>query len=285
MYLSCLLIDVGADPDRPRPGRLWLRNLYRVHQRLAMAFPSKECPRDPLGPNNPDHHPDQKAADDVLASRAHVHEERTDESGFLFRIDYGVEQKDDGRPPVVLVQSAKKPDWHYAFGLTPSPHGRKPVGNAGHLLAVPPQVREIVHDFPVGTKLRFRLNANPTRKLSTDPLAGKGKRLSVGRDPAAILDWLWRKAAAGGFEPVFGKGKDGWDDNWRVTTQLFYAWKSAGEEENSSAKMTFGGAMIDGILRVTDASIFAETLRCGVGSAKAFGFGLLTVAPVREDQQ
>ena len=40
MYLSCLLIDVGDNPDRPRPGRLWLRNLYHVHQRLCMAFPS-----------------------------------------------------------------------------------------------------------------------------------------------------------------------------------------------------------------------------------------------------
>ena len=42
MYLSCLLIDVGDDPDRPRPGRTWLRNIYHVHQRLCMAFPSRE---------------------------------------------------------------------------------------------------------------------------------------------------------------------------------------------------------------------------------------------------
>ena len=40
MYLSCLLINVGDNPDHPRPGRLWLRNLYHVHQRLCMAFPS-----------------------------------------------------------------------------------------------------------------------------------------------------------------------------------------------------------------------------------------------------
>ena len=40
MYLSILLINAGSNPDRPRPGRLWLRNLYYVHQRLCMAFPS-----------------------------------------------------------------------------------------------------------------------------------------------------------------------------------------------------------------------------------------------------
>jgi hypothetical protein len=38
MYLSHLMIEVGSDPDRPRPGRLWLRNMYHVHQRLCMAF-------------------------------------------------------------------------------------------------------------------------------------------------------------------------------------------------------------------------------------------------------
>ena len=40
VYLSRLMIDIGNDPTRERPGRLWLRNLYHVHQRLCMAFPS-----------------------------------------------------------------------------------------------------------------------------------------------------------------------------------------------------------------------------------------------------
>ena len=39
MYHSVLLVNVGADPNRLRPGRLWVRNLYRIHQRLCMAFP------------------------------------------------------------------------------------------------------------------------------------------------------------------------------------------------------------------------------------------------------
>ncbi|MHB1416586.1 MAG: type I-E CRISPR-associated protein Cas6/Cse3/CasE, partial [Chloroflexota bacterium] len=35
MYLSCLQIDTGE-----ATGRRWLANPYRVHQRLAMAFPA-----------------------------------------------------------------------------------------------------------------------------------------------------------------------------------------------------------------------------------------------------
>src|SRR5438046_1882322 len=42
MFLSLLHVNVGDDPDRPQPGRLWLRDVYRVHQRLWMAFPDAE---------------------------------------------------------------------------------------------------------------------------------------------------------------------------------------------------------------------------------------------------
>ena len=42
MYQSTLMINIGDNPDRPRPGRLWLRNIYHVHQRLWMAFPTSQ---------------------------------------------------------------------------------------------------------------------------------------------------------------------------------------------------------------------------------------------------
>lgn len=118
MFLSTLLIETGVNPDRPRPGRLWLRNLYRVHQRLCMAFPSVEQkdsdieflkPFDPAGFN-------------------HVHGPRTAEQAFLFRIDPQARSN-----PTILVQSALKPDWDYAFS------------NAGYLLAAPAGVKRTTH--------------------------------------------------------------------------------------------------------------------------------------------
>jgi hypothetical protein len=33
-------------------------------------------------------------------------------------------------------------------------------------------------------------------------------------------------------------------------------------------------------LEVTDAAAFRTILQCGIGSAKAFGFGLLVIAPL-----
>ena len=82
MYLSALLVDVGTDPDRPRPGRLWLRNLYRVHQRLCMAFPSAA-----RKPDDPHFLKPFKPQDFGTSKPKQVHVARRTDAGFLFRID------------------------------------------------------------------------------------------------------------------------------------------------------------------------------------------------------
>lgn len=315
MYLSTLLIDVGTNPDRPRPGRLWLRNLYRIHQRLAMAFPNHDRrarDSDALEPYNPKDFPEEATATEVLSGRADVHEERSDEGGFLFRIDHGVEQEDLGRPPVILVQSAKPPNWDYAFGLKPGlsdPETGTPVGNAGYLLGAPPESKRIEYDVTAAddlrvriwyavadsglvatpppdhefvvkkkTPLRFRLNANPTRRLANGPF--KGNRVSVGRGPEAILGWLARKGEDGGFELMFEKIEDNWDPRWRIVTGLSRAWKEADDGKQRN-EMSFAYANIDGVLAITDPQAFSKTLRTGIGPAKSFGFGLLSLAPAR----
>ena len=41
----------------------------------------------------------------------------------------------------------------------------------------------------------------------------------------------------------------------------------------------FLAVRFDGLLAVTDPALFRNTLQTGIGSAKAFGFGLLSLAP------
>jgi len=331
MYLSQLLVDVGANPDRPRPGRLWLRNLYRVHQRLCMAFPS-----DPRKQKDPAFLAPFASADFAYCGQAEaamepggdVHEERTQEAGFLFRIDHRLWRcephgDDAAMPsPMILVLSAREPDWGYAFGLLDSAGAK---GNGAHLLAAPPQVAEIVAEpeadgfrlrtrpicqngrvkgqnqnagllLTPGARFRFRLNANPTRRLGSGPFAGK--RVSVGRHPRVLLDWLWgrarnsgapKKAERGlGFEPVFEPDtvmtfrdeETKWDSRWRIVTSYVHAWKKNWRKEEETLKMTFACATFDGILEVTNPALFLHALYSGIGSGKAFGFGLLSLARV-----
>jgi CRISPR system Cascade subunit CasE len=247
MFLSYLLIDVGEDPDRPRPGRLWLRNLYHVHQRLCMAFPSesrKSEDQDFLKPYKPDDF-----------AQGHVHTPRDADAGFLFRID-----PQPGGGVVILVQSALKPDWAYAFH------------NADYLLAAPPQVKPFNLHFELNQRLRFRLVANPTRKIDTksgpDGQRRNGKRVPV---PADKFDeWLTSRAAPAGFS-VEGL----------IGVQAGYLYAKDNKAANGKGQR-LRSVRYDGVLKVTDPARFQETLLKGVGPGKAFGFGLLSVPPSSE---
>lgn len=48
-----------------------------------------------------------------------------------------------------------------------------------------------------------------------------------------------------------------------------------------TGQLTFGAVLFEGRLRVTDADLFRAALASGIGPAKAYGFGLLSIAPAR----
>ncbi len=99
MYHSHLLINVGDNPDRPDWNicRRWLRNLYRVHQRLCMAFPADspaEHERESAYCRPYDHANFPHQLDlPTESANSDVHHPRTTGNGFLFRIDYPVDMK------------------------------------------------------------------------------------------------------------------------------------------------------------------------------------------------
>lgn len=257
MHLSNLLIDTGNDPDKPRPGRLWLRDLYRVHQRLCMAFPSakrKNDDKDFLLPYKPE--------DFGTDTPGQVHVDRKVDSGFLYRID----PMGAGRV-MILVQSAIKPDWDYAFH------------NAGHFLAASPEVKTFDPHFEAGQQYRFRLLANPTKKtgslkkeerqaLSKIELKEKkgrhGKRVFV--EDKDLVAWLTKRAEGAGFSCDV-KPED-------IRPGFIYVTLSDSGQRLRSV-------LYEGALEITDAENFHAALIGGIGPAKAFGFGLLSVMPVR----
>ncbi len=261
MYFSTLFVDVGGNPDRPRPGRMWLRNLYHVHQRLCMGFPSdtrRKCDPQFLAPYRSKDFAEQRlfadrSSDDVdEAALKYVHTPRCSDHGFLFRVE---PQPDIGRV-VILVQSGSKPDWDYAFQ------------NAKHLLAAYPHVKLFDCCFEQGERFRFRLKANPTRKIDTktgpDGRRRNGKRVPVQTDQ--LDEWLVRKAGFAGFSI----------DSDSLVVQSAYAYIKTPSRNGAHLR----SVRYDGILEVTDPVSFQEALVRGIGPGKAFGFGLLSVAPV-----
>jgi hypothetical protein len=291
MYHSHLLINVGDDPDRPdwNITRRWLRNLYRVHQRLCMAFPlsvpaghqervAAYCePYSSAGMNTLRDLPGEP-------DTADVHYARSDEAGFLFRIDYPVDHERGVRRPVILVQSANKPDWHYAFGLDKDAvdYRGRPIGNAGFLLAAPPQTQKINigldgdtlmltspnenHRIASGDLVRFCLRANPTRKVQDGSPNGKRKRIKPTLEDH--VNWLIGKFADAACSPIcLAKYVPGWTWGWRTK-----------HEPQPDQRMKWWSVLFEGTFRVGDVNTLKKLLESGIGPAKAFGFGLLSIA-------
>lgn len=166
MYLSTLLVNTGdQNADRPRPGRLWLRNIYHVHQRLSMAFPSRELVE----------------RDKYFLSPYDSKE--FEKPKFLFRIDRGVRGNESRT--AILVQSELEPNWEYAFqnapGLVECWQSR------AHTLPVAP-----------GAQFRFRLLANPTKKQQVEGRKNSRRVALIGEE--LQRNWLDREANKNGFK-------------------------------------------------------------------------------------
>lgn len=122
--------------------------------------------------------------------------------------------------------------------------------------------------IPEAARLRFRLLARPTYRIGRqgDPERGRRAALEAEQDQ---LDWLRRKAAAGGFEVLACS----------LTDRIWFDTRSNPQLENGAPR-PLHATQFDGILAVTDRGRLRTAIRNGIGPQKAFGFGLLSVARI-----
>ena len=122
---------------------------------------------------------------------------------------------------------------------------------------------------------RFQLHANPTVKRVVRDAAGvrkKGGKREAIKGEAELRAWLQRKGEAGGFRLPESAPPEVFSD-----VRHFAKKPKSGQAMNG----THGAVEFSGILEVTDPMLFlTHTFTKGIGSAKAFGFGLLVLAPV-----
>jgi len=129
-----------------------------------------------------------------------------------------------------------------------------------------------------GARLRFRLRANPTKRLPLliENRAGRdrGKRVEIFGEEGQ-LDWLRRKGERHGFRLLAARVNPS-VLNARASPES----KITGWRDRSQPPMKFGSVLFEGELEITGAEKFRQTLADGIGSGKAYGFGLLSVAPI-----
>lgn len=189
-------------------------------------------------------------------------------SDLLFRVD-----SSPAVPPVTLVQTQAEPDW---FRLP-----------AGYLLcrADFKSLDSALRELHAGQRLRFRLRANPTKRVAAKNgrLGGVmvGKRIGL-TTVAEQVRWLLRRADAGGFQ-IPGEWVDAKHPETAEPVQLpNFRVNVIPEGRDHNGKPGHNGVFLavrfEGVLGVNDPETFRATVAAGIGSGKAFGFGLLSLA-------
>lgn len=168
-------------------------------------------------------------------------------AGLLFR----TEPEPD---PVLLVQTANPPD----LTALPTHYG------TGRTLDLTP----LLNSLTPGRTVRYRITAAPTVARSAGnptphPVTGKrrGKITHLTGDDA--LAWWQRRATAAGLEPVTITSLPRPFPRTRVTRSAPY----------------FTLTQFDGLARITDTTRLTDALKHGIGRAKSYGAGLLSLAP------
>lgn len=114
-----------------------------------------------------------------------------------------------------------------------------------------------------GTVWRFRLTANPTKSVAVPGKRGKVKACVTVNEQK---EWLLKRAEANGFILK--------DEQFDVVHSKWHAFEKGSDDKR---EVTLRGVTYEGILLVEDEERFKQLLINGIGRAKAYGMGLMTL--------
>jgi CRISPR system Cascade subunit CasE len=163
----------------------------------------------------------------------------------LYRLEYA-----QGIVPTLLVQSTDQPHWSL---------------NGQHMLACPAtkDIEPALETIHTGQNLRFRLRANPTKREAAST------RTNAPRIPLTRWEdrarWLTRKLADAGATPNH--------------SALNIASQPRDTGRNKNHRITIWPVLFEGILTVEDPRLLRQAITAGIGPARAYGNGLLSIAP------
>jgi len=245
IYLSRLIIN-----PRNTQVRAELARPYEMHRTLLRAFPE---------------------------GKFGVSRDKDDAAGVLFRVD----EKPRENLILTLVQSKSTPDWSFLNDQ----HDRRgqpyllPASVIGDGKPNPAITKlDLSKKLKVGQTLTFRLRANPTKRLGKAAGDDEGKRVGIYKEEEQ-QKWLREKLEgnehrqlAGGFRPL----------RVQISREERIENAKAINRNDQSYDLKLFAVQFDGVLQIVDLGKAIQTIEQGIGSAKGFGFGLLSVAPARE---
>ena len=125
--------------------------------------------------------------------------------------------------------------------------------------------KPIPDDFLAYQEYRFNVIVNPTRRDSAT------RKLVAVKGREEVAQWfIERSVKSWGFEVVV--------QNLQVDKIEVLQFK-----DKQKRNVTIGQAHVQGMLRITDEALFANSFTQGIGRARAYGCGLLQIVPVIEN--
>ncbi len=183
--------------------------------------------------------------------------DRRDRSGVLHRLDIHPRSA----AITLLVQSLAEPNWQW---LTRSAYLLPAEDTAGRSN---PAVKSFDLHLQPGQVLCFRLRANPTiKKVRRDDT---GQRRNSNRVPLLRAEqqaaWLERQGQQNGFH--------------LLQVEVGIPQELVASKGGGQAPILVYSVQFEGRLQVTDPARLQQAVARGIGPAKAFGCGLLSLAP------
>ncbi|MFJ4652109.1 type I-E CRISPR-associated protein Cas6/Cse3/CasE [Nocardia sp. NPDC088792] len=165
-------------------------------------------------------------------------------AGLLYRVEH------TARGVQILMQSITRPD---PKRLSP---GYDIIGTT--------DLAPLLNQLQIGTRVRYRITANPTKSVVQGPNK-RGKVQPVTGDEA--IEWWSRKANQSGLELA--------DTTLTATDRL----TGSRAKDGHRSRLTIVAVTFEGTATVVDPSEVSTALLAGIGRGRAYGCGMLSVAP------
>lgn len=197
------------------------------------------------------------------------------QSRVLWRLDHTARAE-----AYLYVVSPTEPDLTHLVEQAGWPHRAASSGDPGWQTH---HYRPFLSRLAKGDSWAFRLTANPVhsaRRKDDEPLK-RTAHISTRHQ----LGWLLKRQEAAGFrllkreKPVTDRLEDQHEVVVHDRRDLSFA-KSATPEGKRGKPVTLVTVTFDGRLEVEDPEALRRTLTAGLGKAKAYGCGLMTLAPL-----
>lgn len=187
----------------------------------------------------------------------------------------------DAHRAELLVLTRSRPSWEHLVEQAGWPGAEEPQ-------AMVRSYQPLLDRLSRGQEYAFRLRANPvsaTRNPAAPSTAQKERLAATGRPRGVLvpqrtvahqLSWLTDRIHSWGFTLL---ATEAGDPQVRLSHRERLTFTKTGDDGNRR-RVVVQTATYEGLLQVNDADVARSTLLNGVGRARAYGCGLLTLAPI-----